>query len=422
MEINGIDNIKSTLKIVKAINDFISKKKKELPYNINVIDELHANENAHSRILCKLLQYKDSSDKYRILESLLSYISLLEGKEKFSEVFIKSPLITQEKERIDLWVRDMESRYAIILENKIKGAVDQDAQLARYIDNTIKQGFLEEKIFVIYLPSDGHEPAPYSWVHEGKDYKKNFQYRYVNLSYKEHVLPWLKEIVLPNCIIKEELLISAIKQYVDHLEGLFFMRPSQKKMIMNKELLNEMGLRADLGFAEQYNDFEKVLNQLGEVRKILTDYRQNEVLLLMNKFIQYSKEILGEEWEFSKDNISLGNGWLYLYNKNWKTKSYVHLEWSSIFYKSLYTDKHYRFVLHLEGGWNKKSDFVERLFKTCPILHQSGLTTFYVRDFKCNTPIGRMTDNELQSYLEAVYKSEDIQTIIFAINEANKDL
>jgi chromatin segregation and condensation protein Rec8/ScpA/Scc1 (kleisin family) len=91
MEINGIDNIKSTFKIVKAINDFISKKKKELPYNINVIDELHANENAHSRILCKLLQYKDSSDKYRILESLLSYISLLEGKEKFSEVFIKSP-------------------------------------------------------------------------------------------------------------------------------------------------------------------------------------------------------------------------------------------------------------------------------------------------------------------------------------------
>ena len=29
-----------------------------LPYQLNVIDELHINENAHSRILLKLLQYQ----------------------------------------------------------------------------------------------------------------------------------------------------------------------------------------------------------------------------------------------------------------------------------------------------------------------------------------------------------------------------
>ena len=89
-------NIKDTFDIVMAIEEFIAKKKKDLPYNINVIDELHANENAHSRILCKLLQYKDSFGKYRILESLLFYISLLEGKEEFANVMIKSPIITQE--------------------------------------------------------------------------------------------------------------------------------------------------------------------------------------------------------------------------------------------------------------------------------------------------------------------------------------
>ena len=35
----------------------IVEEKRKLPYNINIIDELHINENAHSRILCKLLLY-----------------------------------------------------------------------------------------------------------------------------------------------------------------------------------------------------------------------------------------------------------------------------------------------------------------------------------------------------------------------------
>lgn len=415
-------DLKKTLDIVKAINEYIARKEKDLPYNINVIDELHANENAHSRILCKLLQYKDSSNKYRILEDLIQYISQFEGKEKFANIKIASPKIDQEQERIDLWVRDKVTGYAIIFENKVKGAVDQDAQLARYIDKTNKQGFASEKIFVVYLPNDDHEPEEYAWILDGKNYKKDFNTRYANLSFRTHILPWLKDNILPNCIIKEELLISAVRQYIDHLEGLFLMRPSQKKMIMNNELLAQIGLKADLGLAQQYNDFERILNQLSEVRKILTDYRQNEVQTLMAKFIQYSKEILGDDWETSKDNISSGVGWLYLYNKNWKTKSQVHLEWSSVFHNSLYADTQYRFVLHLEGGWNTREKFIKSLFDNCPFLNKSGSTTFYIQNFKCDIPIGQMTDNELRNYLESVYKSKEIQTIINAINIANKEL
>ena len=40
----------------------LEKEKQEklnlLPYHLNVIDELHINENGHSRILTKLLQYR----------------------------------------------------------------------------------------------------------------------------------------------------------------------------------------------------------------------------------------------------------------------------------------------------------------------------------------------------------------------------
>ena len=416
-------DLKKTLDIVEAINEYIARKEKELPYNINVIDELHANENAHSRILCKLLQYKDSSNKYRILEDLIQYISQLEGKEKFANIKIASPKIDQEQERIDLWVRDKVTGYAIIFENKVKGAVDQDAQLARYIDKTNKQGFASEKTFVVYLPNDDHVPEEYAWILDGKNYKKDFNTRYANLSFRTHILPWLKDNILPNCIIKEELLISAVKQYIDHLEGLFLMRPSQKKMIMNNELLKQIGLRADLGLAQQYKDFEKILNQLNDVKKILTDYRQNEAELLMKKFIEYSKKILGDnDWETSKDNISSGVGWLYLYNKNWKTKSFVHLEWSCVFPRTLYAEKKYKLVLHLEGGWNKNKEFVNRLLENCSELKQTGSTTYYSHDFKSNIPIGQMSDQQLYDFLLNVYEHVDIKKIIDAISEVNKTL
>lgn len=54
------------LKFAENLNKDIENKKKGLPYNINVIDELHINENAHSRILCKLLQYKNDEGKYEM--------------------------------------------------------------------------------------------------------------------------------------------------------------------------------------------------------------------------------------------------------------------------------------------------------------------------------------------------------------------
>ena len=184
------DRIKKIREIVDVINGYLDSKIKELPYNINVIDELHANENAHSRILCKLLRYRDSNGKYKILEDLLQYVSQFEGKEEFKKIKLSN-----------LWVRDED--YAIIFENKVRGAIDQNSQLSRYIARTQEAGYEDNKIYVIYLPADEHEPSDNSWGENKGKFKK----RYINLSFRKHILPWLKESVLPNCIIKEELLI-----------------------------------------------------------------------------------------------------------------------------------------------------------------------------------------------------------------------
>lgn len=49
-EYNNVSDLSSKLMQLYESN------KAELPYHINVIDLLHANENAHSRILLQLLQ------------------------------------------------------------------------------------------------------------------------------------------------------------------------------------------------------------------------------------------------------------------------------------------------------------------------------------------------------------------------------
>lgn len=165
-----------------------------LVYHINIIDELHINENGHSRILLKLLQYQNRQGEYTFLHSLLQYINTHTHSSSFSQIEIKKPFLTQEEARIDLWLRDWESGYAIIFENKACDAVDQEEQLSRYIDKTIAEGFNKEKIFVVYLPSYTHEPDEQSWG----SYKEEFEERYVNLSFRDDILAWLKDDVLPN--------------------------------------------------------------------------------------------------------------------------------------------------------------------------------------------------------------------------------
>lgn len=248
-----------------------------LPYHLNVIDELYINENGHSRILAKLLQYKSENQRYDILKSLLDFIAVSYKKESFGSIKVNQPEITQEKERIDLWVRE-KGQYAIIFENKIYNAADQDAQLCRYIDKTKEYGFREDQIFVVYLSQNGLEPDNQSWG----DYKESFQNRYVNISFRDHIQHWLKEQILPNVRIKETILRSAIEQYIDYLDGLFDLRIQNNAIKMETEKIIVEKLQLD-----QKSDLEKVQllkDKIGEVNELynqlvaLKEYYRKEAL------------------------------------------------------------------------------------------------------------------------------------------------
>ena len=225
----ALHEYESLLSFADEYKKAADKEKHSLPYQINVIDELHINENGHSRILTQLLKFANAKGEYELLESLIDYIKNLHNADEWERIMVRRPLLTQEEARIDMWVRDTD--YAIIFENKIYNANDQDAQLSRYIDRTMAEGYAEQDIFVVYLSQTGQEPDDQTWG----DYKQAFADRCVNLSFRDDILPWLKSEVLPNIREKDICLKSAVIQYIDYLEGLFFLKSIYKTMNMNLE-------------------------------------------------------------------------------------------------------------------------------------------------------------------------------------------
>jgi len=242
-------------------NQKLVNETKHLPYHINVIDELHINENGHSRILCKLLCFTNEKGKYELLESLIAYIKRNSHLQEFGKIEIGNPIITQEVSRIDLWVREKDKKYAIIFENKVYNAQDQDAQIARYIEKTKADGFRANDIFVVYLSQSGKEPDEQTW---GK-YKDDYSTRYINLSFNKDILSWLEQDVFPNIREKDVYLKSAVKQYVDYLEGLFFLRNNIMNMNLDKLLIDHFGLDKCENNKEKAQVIQEKINEMNDL-------------------------------------------------------------------------------------------------------------------------------------------------------------
>ena len=255
----------------------------ELPYHINIIDELHINENAHSRILAKLLQYRNKTGRYVILESLVEFIKGKRASEEFDNIAIEAPIITQEARRIDLWIRDYKTKCALIFENKIYGAIDQESQLFRYIEESRDCDFNDNEIFVFYLPKFKNEmPSDQTW--KSTETKQIFQNRFMVLSFRDDILEWLKTQVKPNIRPEDKFLSSALTQYIDYLEGMFSIRKINKSINMKlqdiiKEKLNLNNCSDDEALdkiQEAINDFQDVVNQLASMQNVILNKRKLE--------------------------------------------------------------------------------------------------------------------------------------------------
>ena len=242
--------------------------RKPLYVNLNLIDELHANENAHSRILRMLLQYDDKDRGYWIFKSFLNI-------EFISRVFkcsVEKPLFENERDRIDLLIHEI-VRYAIIIENKINGAPDQYEQLERYV-NSCKDRYDIKQIYVIYLTCDGSKKADeISLTFKARndlEYSSDSSGRFIALNYRDHILPWLEENVLPQCASDKQL-ASALYQYIDYLKGMFGKRIDLSELYMIEEkVLQEFGI-------DSLSKGEITCSQLEDVRDAIGHFMDSKV-------------------------------------------------------------------------------------------------------------------------------------------------
>jgi hypothetical protein len=219
----------TSLSFCNAFSKIYDQEKLKLPYHINLLDILWANENAHSRIFAELIKQKNDN-KYEILQAFIDYLRELNSTITFK---VTNPRITAEKARIDVLIIDKD--YALIIENKIHNATDQESQIARYIVKAMSFGYKKSNIYVVYLTKDGiKKPPKETWILNGNDFRQEFRPRFLEISYKNDILPWLKESLLPNCRNKDIFLKSTLEQYIDYFEGLFNKRKIQEHM--NNEL------------------------------------------------------------------------------------------------------------------------------------------------------------------------------------------
>jgi len=285
----------------KDLSKFYNREAAQLPSRLNLIDQLHPSETAHSRILCALLSFR-KENSYPLLESFVDFIFSMTTLEERPNVH--SPCCSCEQDWIDLLIEER-GRYAIIIENKIHGAIDQSQQIERYVERVIHRGIPQSHIYVLYLTQDGSKKvAAHSLTDQAKQWlevKDDSFGRFIPINYRDHVLPWLGKLLsLYNT--DNMLFTSAIWQYTDHLKGLLKLRDNEKIIFdkMNEKVKDELGLST----LEEMKEIQRGIRLLGDsVSKILDEKIQQ----IGEKYITEPLKKFAAEKKCKIKEVSFGN-------------------------------------------------------------------------------------------------------------------
>ena len=333
----------------KNLSEFYNEESASLPSRLNLIDQLHPSETAHSRMLCALLSCR-KENSYPFLESFVDFIFSTTTLEDLPNV--RAPRCRCEQDRIDLLIEEA-GQYAIIIENKIHGAPDQPQQIERYVERALHERIPRSHIYVLYLTRDGSkEITTHSLTDQAKQWLEvtdGSLGRFIPINYRDHILPWLEEI--SHNIIVDELPASAILQYTDHLKGLLMLRDDEKIISdkMNEKVKNELGLSTLEEMKEAQNGIQ-LLND--SVSKII----EQEIERIGEKYITEPLNRFASENEFKITDVHFGN---YTFTvriqpSNWEKCSFImNYESGRIIYG----------IAHYDGQNNSISDDLKKEIK-----------------------------------------------------------
>lgn len=409
------ERIAENFQLAEALGEYYEKQKALLPFHINIIDELHANENAHTRILTQLLKYKEEGKRVFLLSFLKQLPTF--NTDAFD---IEKAEVYYNREYIDCLI-EKEGDFAVIIENKIHWAADQDKQIERYVTTEITNGIPADNIWVIYLTRDGGKKVEeYSLTPQTKEILKD---RFVEMNYRHNILPWLKDSILPNCKLKEEWLVLAVKQYIDHLEGLFDMREYQKdfRKKIQSRIAKSIGCTETMSRVEIYSVFHSYKQTLNELQNIVSNSIESLVKPITDRLANVTAEIIGELCP--NDEICFNNaiqyGFFQVRFNKWMPD--VHFEWFPLDEKQLFQGKEYALYLHVERNdikeffrnvWND-DELVSKAEEIGLYIDSHDSRVFYKKVICTEKSMADMTHTEFVSFLREAYKDvNDVQQFV----------
>lgn len=193
----------------------------------NLFEMANLKEYRHSAILGYLLKKEEYGSQIHLKTFLTRIIQRnLDFNVDFEVECERTVSCGGSKRPIDVLVKAKDKSFALIIENKCRGAGDQEAQISDYWKGVKNLNFDDSTIYVLYLPPMNSFSMP-SDQSLGEDLKKRFEDEkdlkghLIVQSYRDLVLPWLREDVLPNITYGTGNFINSLKCYIDLLEGAF---------------------------------------------------------------------------------------------------------------------------------------------------------------------------------------------------------
>ena len=200
------------------------------------------------------------------------------------------PINTEKKRggRIDIMITD-DQHHAIIIENKID-ASEQSEQLERY-NNFAKDAHFQDYRLLFFTP-EGKE----SDTIEDKN-------RYIPISYRNHILPWLEKCVgIAAC---HPLVREIIRQYIINLSEILNIMSTDSANKLIEVSTSKEYLDSTLAILENKDEIEKAIrkqfvNQLEELaKKKELDFHCDDNLceLRSGQWITMEKTSLSQTWK-----------------------------------------------------------------------------------------------------------------------------
>ena len=442
------------VEIANKIEGQRNKPRHHSPYN--VFTAWGMSENDHTKLLLALLRYQDSTGRYPLLNSFLNRFT--KGRDKMIHYQNPSDVIIRFNPRYDkddkhsfidglIIFSAQGKRIAIIMENKVFDAPDQNDQIRRYITHmTTEEHIALENVWVLYITGTGTKEIDECSYHpNNEDEATNIGRRFITLTYYKDIIEWLKQDVLERRIYPESL-TSIVRAYVVSLEKDIFCEnktDAWRKDILcniligsghlNMNKMTESDFDRLYSFRDSVQEVRKEMakantdekdicavdNLYGVIRDLIHDVEQKA----FGEFERLSAEILNSWWKRELKKLKDAK-WIAKHRGLHSDKGFVqiglstewgtaHLEWIPISTKRMCFGNDYQLELHVENDKALADKWREELNSNAILLpaHNrekviAGTSRLLRYKYQTSKPIAKMSKKELTEFLTGVYTKE----------------